>query len=115
MNHYYNYFQDKYEAIKDNLSQESKQDCEKALVINNFYNNISQGNYTDSESIIQKLLSSVKTERERVIFKFNLGKIYMHFSEVEKAKNEFGYVIEHGNKLAIVQLAVKQINSIANE
>jgi len=72
-----------------------------------------QKNYDGAEQIMNSMFSNAKNELQRVSAKFMLGKIYLHDSQIEKAKGAFEYVVAHGNKLAKVDIAQGYLKSLS--
>lgn len=67
--------------------------------------NIANGNFDNAESFYNDVFDQAANNYEKVNAKFNLGKVYLHFGDTARAKEEFEYVVSHGNKLYIVEEA----------
>ena len=74
--------------------------------------NMAKGNYEGSEQIFCSMFERAKCMLTKIYAKFELGKIYLHYERKGEAKEAFEYVIEHGNKLYMVQEAKQYLSNI---
>ena len=75
----------------------------QALKDMNYRLRIAQGNYEGAEEHFLKAMHA--NTYSRVVAQFNLGRIYQHHSETDKAHAAYQYVIAYGSKLYAVKLA----------
>ena len=66
---------------------------------------IKRGQYDGAEDTLLRLFDSAETPLSRVNTQYQLGELYVHFNQSEKAKAAFQYAAEHGNKLYAAALA----------
>ena len=76
-----------------------------------------RGHYGGAESIF--LLAFYGANKNnyyaRASAKYTLGEIYRHEGRMGKAREAFAYVVEHGNKLYIVEKAKQSLEELAKE
>jgi tetratricopeptide (TPR) repeat protein len=77
-----------------------------------YLTHIHQGNFLNAESVFSSEFENAKTNFARVNAMFTLGIIFMHFNDFKKAKIEFEYVVQHGNKLFIATKARELLNNM---
>ena len=77
-----------------------------------FYTNILKGEYDGAEEYLCAAFDRAGNKLEKVMAKYTLGKTYIHFGNVEKAKKAFEYVIENGNKIFFVRKAAEYLGTI---
>lgn len=71
-----------------------------------------RGDYSGCREWLEQELIDTKQMLYKVSLNYTLGKVYLHFQEIEKAKEAFNFVVEHGNKLARVNKAKEYLQSI---
>ena len=71
--------------------------------------NMEKGNYEGSEQFFTTSFEISDTIIKKVINKFHLGRVYLHYNRIVEAKAAFEYVKEHGNKTFYVDRSINFI------
>jgi hypothetical protein len=74
---------------------------------------MSQNGFKGTEKFFNSMFAEAKSNRERTAAKFYLGEVFLHNGDKARAKEEFGYVAENGNKLHIAGEAKERIAQMA--
>ncbi len=73
---------------------------------------VATGVYENADAVFMNSFKSARNNYERVTAAFMLGRIYEHFGQNAETKGAFEYVVEHGEKLYIAELAAKRLGLI---
>ena len=76
--------------------------------------NIEKGNYIGAEEVFLIQFNREKNMLGKVVAKYQLGKIYLHFNKIEEAIESFDYVVNHGNKTYYVGKSTDFIEQCKN-
>lgn len=80
-----------------------------------FLLNMAKGDYGGAEQIFTVQYYREDTMYAKVKAVFTLGRIYLHEGRTKDAESAFQYVIEHGNKLSLVQEAKQRLDDIGKK
>lgn len=80
-----------------------------------FLLNMAKGDYGGAEQIFAIQYYRADTMYAKVKAVFTLGRIYLHEGRMKDAESAFQYVIEHGNKLSLVQEAKQCLNEVGQK
>jgi hypothetical protein len=67
---------------------------------------------SEEEQNLKERFSNAKNQIQKVAIQFSLGAFYLKQSEKEQARQAFNYVIDYGNKLAVVAKARKCLEEL---
>ena len=73
---------------------------------------IAQGNYEGAEAYFLHAMRTADNPYGRVFSQLNLGRVYRHAGDMDKAIIAYRYVISHGNKLYAVNLATEALDAL---
>lgn len=76
---------------------------------------IAKGNFENAEQIFLEETQRSISNLTKVISKYTLGEIYMHYKRFEEAREAFEYIVAHGNKLYMVEQAREKLESLAEQ
>lgn len=79
-----------------------------------FLVNMANGNYDGVEQIMTIKFDRENSIMQKVGAKFELGKIYLHYGEIDQAKNAFEFVLNNGYNLHRVQEARMYLQQLMN-
>jgi tetratricopeptide (TPR) repeat protein len=74
---------------------------------------MARGRFDGAEAVFQEAIDKAQNNYQRVSSVLELGRIHAHFGRAEQAREAFGYVIAHGNKLFAVAEAQKELEALA--
>ncbi len=70
---------------------------------------VSTGVYENADTVFLNSFKTARSNFERAMSAFMLGRIYEHFGQAKETKEMFEYVVEHGEKLHIAKLAAERL------
>ena len=77
--------------------------------------NLAKGNYSGAEEVVSIQYNREKSKLGKVVAKYKLGKIYIHFERFDEAKEAFQYVIDSGNKTYYVGKSIELLSQCRAE